>query len=132
MLKMRHGTRHRFQEIPMLKLLLVWLLNALCLLGVAYLLPGVHVVDFKSALLAAAVLGVINTFIRPVLMLLTLPITLLTLGLFSIVLNALMFALAAYFLSGFNVDGFWSAFLGAILFGVLSWAANTLLLRDSP
>ncbi len=114
----------------MLNLLLVWLVNALCLLGVAHLVPGVHVVNFTAALIAAAVLGLLNTFIRPVLSLLTLPITLLTLGLFSFVLNALMFGLAAYFLDGFNVDGFWPALIGALLFGVLGWIANSILLRD--
>jgi len=115
----------------MLNLLLVWLINALCLLGVAYLVPGVHLVNFTTALIAAAVLGLINTVIKPILSLLTLPITLLTLGLFSFVLNAMMFGLAAYFLSGFNVDGFWAALIGALVFGALSWIANSLLLSKS-
>ncbi len=115
----------------MLNLLLVWLVNALCLLAVAYLVPGVEVRSFGAALLAAVVLGLINLFIRPVLSLLTLPITLLTLGLFSFVLNALMFGLAAYFLAGFSVSGFWAALFGALAFGVLSWIANSLLLRGS-
>lgn len=114
----------------MFNLLLVWLINALCLLGVANFVPGVHIVNFKAALLAAAVLGLINLFIKPVLSLLTLPITLLTLGLFSFVINAMMFGLAAYFLSGFNVDGFWAALIGALVFGVLTWIANSILLRD--
>ncbi len=113
----------------MLNLLLVWLINALCLLGVAHVVPGVHVVNFTAALVAAIVLGLVNTFIKPVLLILTLPITILTLGLFSFVINALMFGLAAYFLSGFNVDGFGSALIGALLFGLLSWIANALLLR---
>lgn len=112
----------------MLNLMLVWLVNALCLLAVAHLVPGVHVVNFIAALTAAVVLGLVNTFIKPVLSLLTLPITLLTLGLFSFVLNALMFGLAAYFLAGFNVDGFLPALIGALAFGVLSWIANSLLL----
>ncbi len=115
----------------MLKLLLVWIINAACLLGVAYVVPGVHLVNFTAALMAAAVLGVLNLLIRPVLSLLTLPITILTLGLFSFVLNALMFGLAAYFLSGFSVAGFWPALIGALLFGVLTWIANVLLLRDA-
>lgn len=114
----------------MLKLLLVWLINALCLLAVAHLVPGVHVVNFTAALIAAVVLGLVNTFIKPVLSLLTLPVTILTLGLFSFVLNALMFGLAAYFLSGFNVDGFWAALIGAVVFGVLSWIANSILLSE--
>lgn len=114
----------------MLTLLLVWLINALCLLAVAHLVPGVHVVNFTSALIAALVLGLINTFIKPVLSLLTLPVTILSLGLFSFVLNALMFGLAAYFLSGFNVDGFWAALFGALVFGLLSWIANAILLSE--
>ena len=112
----------------MLNLILVWLLNALCLLAVTQVVPGVHLQNFTTALLAAVVLGLINTFIKPVLSLLTLPITILTLGLFSVVLNALMFGLAAYFLSGFSVSGFWPALFGALAFGLLSWVANSLLL----
>ena len=112
----------------MIKLLLVWLINAFCLLLVANVIPGVQVVNFKAALLAAAVLGLINTFFKPVLTLLTLPVTILTLGLFSFVLNALMFGLAAYFLAGFNVSGFWAALFGALVFGLLSWAVNAVLI----
>jgi len=115
----------------MLNLLLIWLINALCLLGVAHLVPGVHVVNFSTALIAAIVLGLINVFIKPVLSLLTLPITLLTLGLFSFVVNAMTFGLAAYFLSGFNVDGFWPALVGALVFGALTWIANALLLNKA-
>ena len=115
----------------MFNLILVWLLNALCLLAVTYLVPGVQVQNFTTALVAAIVLGLINTFIKPLLSLLTLPITLLTLGLFSFVINALMFGLAAYFLDGFSVSGFWPALFGALVFGVLSWIANSLLLGKS-
>lgn len=115
----------------MLNLILVWLLNALCLLAVTHLVPGVQLQNFTTALLAAIVLGLINTFIKPLLSMLTLPITLLTLGLFSFVLNALMFGLAAYFLDGFSVSGFWPALFGALVFGVLSWIANSLLLGKS-
>ena len=112
----------------MLNLILVWLFNAICLLAVTFVVPGVQVQNFTTALFAAIVLGLINTFIKPVLSLLTLPITLITLGLFSFVLNALMFGLAAYFLAGFSVAGFWSALFGALVFGLLSWVANSLLL----
>jgi putative membrane protein len=113
----------------MLNLLLVWLINAVCLLAVAHLVPGVHVVSFGSALVAAVVLGLVNTFIRPILGVLTLPITLLTLGLFSFVLNALMFAFAAFLMKGFNVDGFSAALIGSIIYGLLCWIANSLLLH---
>lgn len=114
----------------MLNLLLAWLVNALCLLAVAMLVPGVHITGFGSALVGALVLGVVNTLIRPVLSLLTLPITLLTLGLFSFVINAAMFGLAAFLIRGFGVDGFWPALWGALAFGVLSWIANAILLRE--
>ena len=114
----------------MFKLLLAWLANALCLFGTALVVPGVHVTGFGSALLGALVLAVVNTLIRPVLRLLTLPITILTLGLFSFVVNAAMFGLAALLIRGFAVDGFWPALWGALLYGLLSWIANAALLRD--
>lgn len=114
----------------MLNLLLAWLINAVCLIAVTHLVPGVTVVNFTAALVAAAVLGLINVVIKPILALLTLPVTILTLGLFSFVLNALMFGLAAYLLSGFTVSGFIPALIGAIVFGILSWIANAILLRD--
>ena len=114
----------------MLNLLLAWLVNALCLFGTAMVVPGVHITGFGSALLGALVLAVVNTLIRPLLRLLTLPITVLTLGLFSFVVNAAMFGLAALLIRGFAVDGFWPALWGALLYGLLSWIANTVLLRD--
>lgn len=114
----------------MLNLLLAWLINTLCLFGVAMLVPGVHITGFGSALFGALVLALVNTFIRPLLRLLTLPITLLTLGLFSFVVNAAMFGLAALLIRGFAVDGFWPALWGALLYGLLSWIANAVLLRD--
>lgn len=114
----------------MLNLLLAWLVNALCLFGTAMLVPGVHITGLGSALLGALVLAVVNTLIRPLLRLLTLPITILTLGLFSFVVNAAMFGLAALLIRGFAVDGFWPALWGALLYGLLSWIANAVLLRD--
>ena len=111
-----------------MRLLLLWILNAVALLAVAWLLdPLIQVTDFRSALLAALVLGLINTLVRPVLAILTLPITLLTLGVFYLVLNGLLFWLAGVMLSGFEVAGFWSAFLGAILYGLIAWALSALI-----
>ena len=92
----------------MLKLLTRWLLLAAALLLVAYLYPGVSVQSFGSAMLAAAVLGLLNTIVRPLLVLLTLPVTVLTLGLFLFVINALMFWAAAWLLQGLTVTGFWA------------------------
>jgi putative membrane protein len=110
-----------------MRLLLVWVLNAIALLGVAYIYPGVQVQDWKSAAIAALVLGLVNTLVKPILVLLTLPVTILTLGLFLVVLNALLFWGVAEVLPGFNVNGFWAAVLGAILYSVIGWLLSNLI-----
>jgi len=112
-----------------LKLLLVWLINAVALIAVAYLMPSVTVSSFGAALAAALVLGLINAVVRPVLVLLTLPVTILTLGLFIFVLNGLLFWMVGAWLEGFEVGGFWSGVLGAILFSLVSWALSALVLK---
>lgn len=101
-------------------LLLVWILNAVSLLVVAYLLPGIMVASFGSAMIAALVLGLLNTIVKPVLMFLTLPITIVTLGLFLIVINALVFWFAGSILKGFEVAGFGWALIGAIVYSIVS------------
>ena len=111
-----------------MKLLVVWLINALALLALPYLVPSIQVNGFATALVAALVLGLVNTLIRPVLVILTLPATILTLGLFIFVINGLLFWLVASFLEGFRVAGFWSAVLGAIVYALISWAASALVL----
>lgn len=108
-------------------LLLLWLINALALLALPWLVPSVQVESFSAALIAALVLGLVNTLIRPLLVLLTLPVTVLTLGLFVFVINALLFWFVASFVKGFSVGGFWSAFFGAIVYALVSWAASTLV-----
>ncbi|MFN3751035.1 MAG: phage holin family protein [Thiobacillus sp.] len=110
-----------------MRLLLLWVLNAVALLAVTYLLPAIQVAGFGSALLAALVLGFINTLVRPLLAILTLPITVLTLGVFYLVLNGLLFWLAGALLPGFEVAGFWAAVFGAILYGVIAWALSALV-----
>lgn len=110
-----------------MRLLLLWILNAVALLAVTYLLPSIQVDGFGSALLAALVLGFINTLVRPVLALLTLPITVLTLGVFYLVLNGLLFWLASALIPGFHVNGFVSALLGALLYGVIAWVLSALI-----
>ena len=110
-----------------MRILLLWLLNAVALLAVAYLLPAIQVESFGWALAAALVLGLINSVVRPVLTILTLPITLLTLGLFYFVLNGLLFWLASALLPGFQVQGFVSAMVGALLYGVIAWALSALI-----
>ena len=112
-----------------MKLLLVWLINAVALMAVAYLLPGISVDSFVTALIAALVLGLVNAVIRPLLVILTLPVTVLTLGLFIFVINGLLFWFVGSFISGFVVSGFLPALLGAILYSIVSWALSALLLR---
>jgi putative membrane protein len=118
------------REEKNVRILLVWLLNALALIAVAYLMPSIDVTSFWSALVAALVLGLLNAVIRPLLILLTLPATLLTLGLFIFVINALLFWLVGSFVEGFVVGGFWAAFFGAILFSIVSWLLSALVLKS--
>ena len=112
-----------------MKFILKWLCSAAALLGVAYLYPGVVVTSFTSALIAAAVLGILNTIVRPVLVLLTLPVTVITVGLFLFVINALMFWLAASLLPGLNVTGFVAALIGSLIYSVLQLAIEFVLER---
>ncbi|NGM85923.1 phage holin family protein [Parapusillimonas sp. SGNA-6] len=112
-----------------MELLLVWILNAVALLIVAYVLPGITVASFGSALVAALVLGLLNTLVKPVLILLTLPITIVTMGLFLLVLNALVFWFVGSVLKGFQVNGFWWALLGAFVYSVVSGLLSGLLAR---
>ena len=110
-----------------MRLLLLWILNAVALLAVTWLLPSIQVSGFGTALVAALVLGFINTLVRPVLALLTLPLTVLTLGIFYLLLNGMLFWLAGALLPGFEVQGFFSAMVGAILYGVIAWALSALI-----
>ena len=113
----------------MVRFLLAWLVNTLALIAVAYLMPLITVSSFGAALIAALVLGLVNAIVRPVLVLLTLPVTILTLGLFIFVLNGLLFWMVASWLEGFHVAGFWSGVLGAILFSLVSWLLSALVQR---
>ena len=113
-----------------MKLLLVWLINAVALIAVAYLLPGIAVANFVTALVAALVLGLVNAIIRPILVLLTLPATLLTLGLFIFVINGLLFWFVGSFIDGFVVAGFWWGVIGAIVYSIIAWALAGLLLSS--
>ena len=112
-----------------MRILIVWLVNALALMAVAYLMPSISVASFWTALVAALVLGLINAVIRPVLIFVTLPASVLTLGLFILVLNGLLFWFVGTFVEGFRVEGFWAGFFGAILFSIVSWALSALVLK---
>ncbi len=113
-------------------LILRLLFNALGLVAIAEFVPGIEVVGFYPAVIAALVLGILNTVVRPVLFILTLPITLLTLGLFAFVLNAALFLFAASFIDGFSVDGFWYALLGSLLMSIISSIGGKWLKKESP
>jgi putative membrane protein len=106
-----------------LSIILYVLISSVAVFVTASILPGVHVDSFTTAVIAAIVLGVINTFIRPILLLLTLPINILTLGLFTLVIVALLVMLASAIVPGFKVDGFW----WALAFGLVLWVVNTFL-----
>ena len=115
-----------------MKLLSKWLLSAAALLLVAYIYPGVAVKSFGAALVAAFVLGLLNTVVRPVLVVLTLPVTLVTLGLFMFVINALMFWAAASLLDGFHGNGFLAALLGSLIYCLLGLVIESALERLFP
>jgi putative membrane protein len=111
------------------RILLVWLVNTLALVAVAYLMPSITVSSFTSALVAALILGLVNAIIRPVLVLLTLPVTVLTLGLWIFVINGLLFWFVGSFVPGFVVHGFWAGVIGSILFSIVSWLLSALVLK---
>ena len=101
-------------------LLLKWLALSLIILFVGWVVPGITFSSFVTALIASIVIALVNLVIKPILVLLTLPINILTLGLFILVINALLFMFVAYLVPGVEVDGFWSAFLGALILSILS------------
>ena len=104
-----------------MRLVWLWLANAAALLAVTWLVPAIHVTGFGSALIAALGLGLVNTLVRPVLAILTLPFSVVTLGMFYLVLNAALFWLASAFLPGFAVESFFAALVGSVLYGVIAW-----------
>ena len=112
-----------------MKMIVRWLLLAAALLLVAHLYPGVQVASFTSAMIAALVLGLLNALLRPILVLLTLPVTVLTLGLFLFVINALMFYFAASLLDGFQVTGFVAALIGSLLYSLCGLVIDAAMER---
>ncbi len=112
-----------------MKMILRWLLLAAALLLVAQIYPGVQVTTFGAAMIAALVLGLLNALLRPILVLLTLPVTLLTLGLFLFVINALMFYFAASLLDGFHVNGFVAALIGSVLYSLCGLVIDAAMER---
>ena len=115
-----------------MKLIAKWLLSAAALLAVAYLYSGVEINGFSSALIAALEMGLLNAVVRPILVILTLPVTVVTLGLFLFVINALMFWAAANLLSGFEVTGFWAALIGSLIYSLCGMLIDVLFERLFP
>ena len=111
-----------------MRMLLTWLINAVALLALPYVFSSITVDSFFTALLVAIVLGFINSIIRPVFIILTLPVTLLTLGLFIFVINGLLFWAVGSFWPGFHVHGFWAGVFGAIVYSIISWALSAILM----
>ncbi len=110
-----------------MQIILALVLNAAALLATAYIVPGFHVADFTAAILAAIVLGVVNTFIKPILSYITAPITVVTLGLFAFVINAVVLFIVAAVVKGLTIDGWVPAILGAIVLSVVSTILNSVL-----
>lgn len=104
-----------------------WFISAVALYIVSKIVPGISLSNFSSALLAVFIIALVNILIKPLLFLLTLPITVLTLGLFAFILNALMLLLAGNIIPGFHVEGFWAAFMGSILLSIVSTILFTLV-----
>lgn len=108
-------------------LLFRWLISAVSLLIISYIVPGIEVQGFFYALIAAVFLGVLNAIVRPVLIILTLPLTIFTLGLFLFVVNGIMLMLVSLVIKGFQVNGFWPAVLGALLLSIINWFSNSYI-----
>ena len=108
-------------------ILIRWLTTTAAIVATAYLLDGIQVSGFFSAVFAAAMLGILNAFFRPIALLLTLPINILSLGLFTFVINALMLKMASGVIPGFSVYGFWTAIFGSFLISVISWLLNSFI-----
>ena len=114
-----------------MRFLLRLLLNGIAIIVAAWFIPGVQLTGTIPALIAGALLGFVNALIRPILLLLTLPFTLITLGFFIFVVNAICFALTAALVPGFEISGFFAAFFGAIVVSLVSWGLNTMLADDT-
>ena len=113
-----------------MRFVVVWLLNTLALLAVAYLMATVRIESFGAALIAALLLGLANAVVRPILILLTLPVTVLTLGLFILVINGAVFLGVSRLVPGFEVTGLWPAVLAAIVYSVISWFLSALIIKE--
>jgi len=108
-------------------ILIRWIILTVSIIIASYLLEGIHISSFFSAFFAAAALGILNALFRPILLILTLPINVLTLGLFTFIINALMLKMASGIIPGFEVQGFWTAVIGSLIISVISWLLNSFI-----
>lgn len=113
-----------------MKFLTRWFITAIVLLAVVKIVPGIYILDWPTLFIAALVIGLLNAFLRPFLLLLTLPVNILTLGLFTLIVNAAIFSLTSWLVRGFYINNFWGAFLAALVFSILSFLINTLTGND--
>ncbi len=111
----------------MIGIMLRWLILTIAVIAAAYTIDGIHVSGFLPAFFAAALLGILNAILRPILILLTLPINILSLGLFTFVINALLLKMVSGVIKGFDVQGFWPALLGALVISIISWLLTSLI-----
>ena len=112
-----------------MKILVTWLLNALALIAVAYIVPNIHVDNIWIALVAAFVIGLANVLIKPILIILTLPITVMTLGLFIFVINGFLFWAVGNFLQGFEVRNLFWGIIGAVVYSIISWVLSAVVIE---
>ncbi len=115
------------EEIMMKGILIRWFILTVAILITSYLLDGIHVTGIVSAVLAAAILGILNAFLRPVLIIITLPINILSLGIFTFIINALLLMMVSGVISGFMVHGFWSAVFGSLFISLVSWFLSSFI-----
>ena len=108
-------------------LIIRWLILTAAIMVTSYFMEGIHVSGFFSAFFAAAILGILNAFFRPILIILTLPINILTLGLFTFVINAILLMMVSGVIPGFEVKGFWSALFGSLFISIVSWLLNSFI-----
>ncbi|RPH51065.1 MAG: phage holin family protein [Desulfobacteraceae bacterium] len=108
----------------MTRIIIKWLALTAAIMVTSYLIDGISVAGISSAFLAAAVLGILNVFLRPIALILTLPVNILSIGLFTFVINAFMLIITSKLIPGFNVNGFWAAIIGSLLISIVSWAIN--------
>jgi len=115
------------KSLGVVNILFKWLALTASIMTTSYLVDGIQIADISSAFLAAAVLGILNLFLRPIAIILTLPLNILSFGLFTFAINALMLMITSKTISGFEVKGFWAAVIGSLIISIISWVINTLV-----